>query len=153
VLGVSPSEVTILLHPVALAGWIGIFVTFLNLLPVGQLDGGHVAYALFGRLHRWIARVFLAVILGLGFLGWQGWFLWAVLLGIIGIDHPPTLDTVTALDGRRRVAGWATVALFVLTFIPVPFTISMRPLEEEPPRAVERVVPPGPVAVARSVSA
>ncbi len=123
VLGVAPSEVTIILHPVALAGWIGLFVTFLNLIPIGQLDGGHVCYALFGRQHRVTARVFLLVIAALGFAGWNGWFLWTFLLLFLGVDHPPTLDTHTTLDPVRRTAAWATLALFVLTFIPVPFSI------------------------------
>ena len=126
-LGVSGDEVTILLHPVALAGWFGLFVTFLNLIPVGQLDGGHIAYALFGRRHRWIARAFLAAVLFLGFLGWQGWFVWAVLLAFLGIDHPPTADPSATLGRRRTMYGWLTVALFVLTFIPRPLTLTPEP--------------------------
>jgi membrane-associated protease RseP (regulator of RpoE activity) len=122
-LGVSPTEVTITLHPVALAGWFGLFVTFLNLLPVGQLDGGHVVYALLGRFHRLIARLGLAVILGLAFLGWNGWLIWAVLVTMIGIDHPPTVDD-TPLDPRRRLGAWLTVGLFVVTFMPVPLQVT-----------------------------
>jgi membrane-associated protease RseP (regulator of RpoE activity) len=121
-LGVSPADATITLHPVALAGWFGLFVTFLNLLPVGQLDGGHVVYALLGRRHRMVARVGLAVILGLAFLGWPGWILWAVLVTLIGVDHPPTIDD-TPLDPRRRLAAWLTVGLFAVTFMPVPVQI------------------------------
>jgi membrane-associated protease RseP (regulator of RpoE activity) len=128
VLGVSADDVSIILHPVALAGWFGLFVTFLNLLPVGQLDGGHVTYSLFGRTHRWISRVALVAILLLGFQGWQGWFVWAVLLSLLGIDHPPTLDLFSSLDLRRKLYGWCTVGLFALTFIPVPITIVERPL-------------------------
>ena len=124
VLGVAPDDVRVILHPIALAGWFGLFVTFLNLLPVGQLDGGHVVYSLFGRAHRWIARVFLLVILVLGFQGWNGWFVWVVLLAILGIDHPPTDDQVLPLDRRRTIYGWCTVGLFVLTFTPVPISIS-----------------------------
>ena len=122
-LGVSSSNATILLHPIALAGWFGLFVTFLNLLPVGQLDGGHVVYALIGRRHRWVARVALLVIIGLAFLGWQGWVMWAVLTTMLGLDHPPTIDD-TPLDPRRRVAAWLTIALFVVTFMPVPLMLS-----------------------------
>jgi membrane-associated protease RseP (regulator of RpoE activity) len=118
-LGVSPADVTILLHPIALAGWFGLFVTFLNLLPMGQLDGGHVVYALIGRRHRWVARCSLVVILGLAFLGWQGWVMWAVLVTVLGLDHPPTIDD-TPLDPRRRIAAWLTIALFTITFMPVP---------------------------------
>jgi membrane-associated protease RseP (regulator of RpoE activity) len=123
-LGATGDDVTILLHPIALAGWLGLFVTFLNLLPVGQLDGGHVTYAMFGRWHRWISRLFLGVIAFLGLRGWDGWFVWIVLLLFIGLDHPPTRDVVTPLDSRRRLAAWLTVAAFIVTFIPEPISIA-----------------------------
>lgn len=123
VLGVSGNNVNIELHPIALAGWFGLFVTFLNLLPVGQLDGGHVTYALFGRFHRWISRGFLAVIFFLGFQGWAGWFFWVVLLSFLGIDHPPTHDMFSALDPRRKLYAWGTVGLFGLTFMSAPLMI------------------------------
>lgn len=124
VLGVDPDAVTILLHPIALAGWFGLFVTFLNLLPVGQLDGGHVVYALFGRAHRTIARLFLAVVLVMGFYGWEGWFLWALMLAfVLRVDHPDTVDPDTPLDRPRRLAAWATIAMFFLTLMPVPLSV------------------------------
>jgi len=134
VFGRIPYGFDIILDPVALAGWFGLFVTLLNLLPVGQLDGGHVIYAMFGRRHRWIARTFLLVTVAVGFLGWMGWFLWAALMLFVGIDHPRTLDHDTGLDPRRRFAGWATLVVFVLTFIPVPIAPSdggSGPLPEE----------------------
>ena len=127
VLGVSTNEVSIVLHPIALAGWFGLFVTFLNLLPVGQLDGGHVIYSLFGRWHRWISRGSLAAILLLGFHGWMGWFVWVVLLSMLGLDHPPTLDLYSSLDPRRKLYAWCTVVLFVLTFMPEPISLADRP--------------------------
>ncbi|MFI5394562.1 MAG: site-2 protease family protein [Candidatus Binatia bacterium] len=123
-LGTTASDATILLHPIALAGWFGLFVTFLNLLPVGQLDGGHVTYAMFGRWHRLISRLFLGVIAFLGLSGWDGWFVWIVLLMIIGIDHPPTRDITTPLNGRRRIAAWLTIGAFILTFIPEPISVT-----------------------------
>ncbi len=122
-LGVSPNDATILLHPIALAGWFGLFVTFLNLLPVGQLDGGHVVYSLLGRRHRWVARAALVTIVGLAFVGWQGWVMWAVLVTVLGLDHPPTIDD-TPLDPTRRFAAWLTIALFAVTFMPVPISLS-----------------------------
>ncbi len=122
-LGVSSNDVTIQLHPVALAGWFGLFVTFLNLLPIGQLDGGHVVYALLGRRHWWVARAGLVVIVGLAFLGWTGWAMWAVLVTVLGLDHPPTIDE-TPLDPVRRAAAWLTIGLFAVTFMPVPLLIS-----------------------------
>lgn len=120
-LGALPDDVMIRLHPIATAGWFGLFVTFLNLLPVGQLDGGHVSYSMFGPRHRWVSRAFLVAILFLGTQGWPGWFFWAVLVTVLGLDHPPTMDWWTPLDGRRRLAAWLTVALFALTFMPAPF--------------------------------
>jgi membrane-associated protease RseP (regulator of RpoE activity) len=126
-LGTTPDNVTIVLHPVALAGWFGLFVTMLNLLPIGQLDGGHVAYALFGRWHRWIARLFLGVVAALALFGWPGWIVWVVLPLIIGVDHPPTRDALTPLDFRRRLAAWLTVAAFAVTFIGEPFAMAPPP--------------------------
>lgn len=127
ILGVSADDVSIVLHPIALAGWFGLFVTFLNLLPVGQLDGGHIAYSLFGRAHRWISRIALVGILFLGFQGWEGWFFWVAMLALLGLDHPPTLDLTSPLDPRRRFYAWSTVGLFALTFIPVPLSMTDHP--------------------------
>jgi len=142
VLGVDPNNATVLLHPVALAGWLGLFVTFLNLLPVGQLDGGHVIYALFGRRHRAISRVGLVVILVLGFYGWEGWFVWAALLAfVVRVDHPATMDADTPLDPLRRRAAWLTIALFVLTFMPEPLAVLMPEGPPPPPRHERRYHP------------
>lgn len=123
-IGTTASDATILLHPIALAGWFGLFVTLLNLLPIGQLDGGHVAYALFGRGHRLIARLFLVGVAVLGFVGWPGWFVWVVLPLVIGVDHPPTRDWMTPLDRRRRLAAWMTIGAFVLTFMAEPIAVA-----------------------------
>jgi len=129
VLGVDPNSVNVNLHPLAFAGWLGLLVTTLNLLPVGQLDGGHVIYALFGRRHRIISRlfilacvlmVFVPILLGASF--WAGWLMWVILLLFLGIGHPASIDAESPLDGRRRAMAWATVLLFVLTFAPVPFS-------------------------------
>jgi membrane-associated protease RseP (regulator of RpoE activity) len=127
VLGVDPNSVNVNLHPIAFAGWIGLLVTTLNLLPVGQLDGGHVIYALFGRWHRTIARLFIVfcvmmvvVPLSMGSAYWGGWLFWVVFLFFLGLGHPATVDADTPLDPRRRAFAWATIALFVVTFSPVP---------------------------------
>jgi membrane-associated protease RseP (regulator of RpoE activity) len=132
VLGVDPNSVMINLHPVAFAGWIGMFVTALNLLPVGQLDGGHVTYALFGRKrHRQISTLFVIscfLIVGISYIMkwsfWSGWVFWGVLLIFLGLGHPSTIDSDTELDPRRRFAGWATIAMFALTFMPVPLSFT-----------------------------
>jgi membrane-associated protease RseP (regulator of RpoE activity) len=113
----------ILLHPVGRAAWVGLFATALNLLPAGQLDGGHVVYALSSRNHRRISAACILVLLPMGVWLWQGWLVWAVLLMLLGYRHPALLDRWEPLDRRRRV--WAVVALviFLLCFIPVPFAI------------------------------
>jgi membrane-associated protease RseP (regulator of RpoE activity) len=106
-----------------LAGWIGLFVTALNLLPVGQLDGGHVTYALLGRGQHRLGRIFFLALAALGFL-WSGWWLWVVIiLLVVRIKHPPVLDLELPLDGKRKAIGWITVALFLLCFHPVPFQL------------------------------
>lgn len=122
VLGVSSEEVTILLHPVALAGWFGLLVTSLNLLPVGQLDGGHVAYAVFGRHHRWISRGILVWLVVMGFGQGLQWFIWAGLLMMLGVDHPPPLDASTPLDRRRVILAAMTLVVLMLTFMPSPIS-------------------------------
>lgn len=122
VLGPLPANQDVLLHPVAFAGWIGMLVTMLNLIPIGQLDGGHVAFAIFGERHREISLLMVFTLILLGFWGWPGWFIWAVLPLIFGLRHPPLQDAETPLDPARRWIGWATVGLFVVTFIPVPFS-------------------------------
>lgn len=108
----------ILLHPIARAGLVGLLATALNLLPVGQLDGGHIVYAFLPRAHRWISRGFVLLLLPLGFL-WEGWFFWAALLFIFGLKHPPVYDYRDPGFGRRRVAFLA-LAIFLLCFTPIP---------------------------------
>lgn len=145
VLGVDPAETTILLHPIALAGWFGLLVTCLNLLPVGQLDGGHVAYAVFGRHHAWISRGVFAFLIVMGLGGWPGWLFWAFLLLILGLQHPPTWDSVTPLDRRRVIAAGLTLLVFILTFMPEPLSIaepSKVPVYEHDSIPVSAPLPP-----------
>lgn len=121
-------------YPYLCVGWFGLFVTALNLIPVGQLDGGHILYALSGgKLQGAVARMFFAILIAIGllslipffgyklYLGTMGWILWALLLFfIVKLDHPPIPD-VEPLTRGRKVLGWATFAIFVLTFPPIPF--------------------------------
>lgn len=113
------------LHPLAVAGWMGLFFTALNLLPIGQLDGGHVVYSLSPRAHR-VAGIFtLALLLGMG-TRWLGWLVWAVLILAVGrgrIAHPPVFDPSFRLNGPRTAIAWACIAIFILTFVPVPFAL------------------------------
>ncbi len=114
----------VFLHPVAFAGWIGFLVTSLNLLPIGQLDGGHILYAIFGKYHRTVSIMMICTLLAFGTLGWKGWLVWGVLVTIIGIWHPPTLDRDVPLDRRRKVVGALTLLVFLLTFTQSPFYIT-----------------------------
>ena len=122
-LGPMTPEQNVILHPVAFAGWIGLLVTALNLLPVGQLDGGHVAYALFPEYHRYISLGVLGLLVVCGVIFWQGWLMWAVLLAFLGWRHPPPYEFWVPLDRRRRVLGIITIVVFGLTFSPAPFVL------------------------------
>lgn len=113
----------ITMNSMTFAAWIGLFVTCLNLLPMGQLDGGHVAYALFGRRAWSLARLTAVILLILGFVGWRGWFLWVLLPFVFGLRHPPPLNDHTPLDSRRKILGAVMIVIFILVFIPVPFKI------------------------------
>ncbi len=123
IIGSVPAGSDVYLHPVAFAGWIGFFVTSLNLIPVGQLDGGHIAYAILGERHRLISRVLIGVLLVLGVFLFAGWVVWAVLLFFLGSKHPPILYPEIPLDPARRAVGMIALIIFVLTFIPVPVFI------------------------------
>jgi membrane-associated protease RseP (regulator of RpoE activity) len=113
----------VFLHPVAMAGWVGLLVTSLNLLPAGQLDGGHIFFALFGaRIAQYVTMAVAVILLGLGFL-WNGWFLWAILVAVFGMQHVPLLNEVTPLRDRWRWLAIFGLVVFVLVFIPIPFTL------------------------------
>jgi Zn-dependent protease len=113
---------TIVLHPMAVAGWFGLFFTALNLFPISQLDGGHVAYALSPRLHVAASRLTLGVLLVMG-AWYPGWWVWAALVLLIGrgrLAHPPVWDPSFRLNGPRRAVAWACFVLFLLAWVPVP---------------------------------
>lgn len=118
-----PEGSDVLLHPVAFAGWIGLFVTALNLIPIGQLDGGHVVYALLGDKHRAVSIGMIGVLLIMGFIGWPGWYVWAFLTALLGVRHPPMVDPEVTLEPRQKIIGWLSLVIFVLTFTPNPFMI------------------------------
>jgi len=112
---------TLMFHPVALAGWVGLWVTSANLLPVGQFDGGHIMAAAAGPHHRTVGRVVVGSLLVLG-LWWVGWFIWAGIMLFIRLGHPPPLEGVTELDPPRKLLALAALVILVLTFVPVPFS-------------------------------
>ncbi len=118
-------ETLIHLHPLALAGWLGLFVTALNLLPLGQLDGGHIVYAAEPTLHARVARLFLLALIPLGFL-WWGWWAWAVLVWLIHrgrVGHPRVIQPGPGIGRGRRVLTWILVATFFLALVPVPIDL------------------------------
>jgi membrane-associated protease RseP (regulator of RpoE activity) len=121
VMGTLPHGTDVILHPIAYAGWVGLFITALNLLPAGQLDGGHIIYALFGRHSKIIFRLTLLGITFICLFYNLGWLLLVILLLFIGFRHPPPLNDYTPLDWRRKVAGGLTFCVFFAAFTPIPF--------------------------------
>lgn len=113
----------VLLHPIAFAGWIGLLVTMLNLLPIGQLDGGHIAYAMLGRKHEKVARYALLALIPMGLLS-LNWLIWAALILILmrSTKHPPVYDVDAPLSVINKRIGYVCLIIFILCFIPVPFS-------------------------------
>jgi membrane-associated protease RseP (regulator of RpoE activity) len=122
VLGPLPEGAQLILHPVAFAAWIGFFVTSINLLPIGQLDGGHVLYAVAGERQERISRAVVLLLAPLGFF-WWGWFLWGAVLLLMGLAHPPVVSDAVPLDRGHRVLAWVGALLLALTFTPAPFSV------------------------------
>ena len=121
VLGPLPDHLMVILHPIAFAGWFGIFVTAMNLIPISQLDGGHVGYAFFGKAHRWVAALILMGLLLMG-LFWTGWLFWGFFILIFGgLRHPPPLNDITPLDTKRKLLAVLSFALLFLLGTPRPF--------------------------------
>jgi membrane-associated protease RseP (regulator of RpoE activity) len=114
--------VDVILHPMAFAGWVGLLVTSLNLIPAGQLDGGHIAYALLGRHARWITLAMVPGLILLGALLWQGWLLWALLISVFGRFQVTPLDDITELDIPGVLLVLLMIVVFALVFTPIPLT-------------------------------
>lgn len=114
-----PEGYTLAISPLGFAGWAGLLVTMLNLLPIGSLDGGHIAFALFGKNQKWVARFFWVTLIPLG-IWFTGWWMWAVLAIFFRLQHGPTLDDGYPLSRFHQVLGWICLIIFVLIFIPVP---------------------------------
>jgi len=113
--GVLPENQDVMLHPLAYAGWAGLFVTALNLLPIGQLDGGHIVYALIGKGHKIVAATALLAFGGIAIFVFHGWILLLIMLIWFGYKHPPTLDE-TPVDTKRIVIGVITLFIFLFSF-------------------------------------
>jgi membrane-associated protease RseP (regulator of RpoE activity) len=117
----------LVMNPYLMAAWVGLFVTGLNMIPVGQLDGGHVAYAIFGRKAHWLARAMVG--LAVGFIVYTGQYGLMLMLGLvvfIGIHHPPTADDRAPLGAFRRVVGLVSLAIPILC-------LPVRPIDIIPP--------------------
>ncbi len=112
----------VMLHPIAFAGWIGLLVTMLNLLPIGQLDGGHIAYAMLGRKYDKVSKFALLALIPMGLLS-LNWLVWAVLILVLmrTTKHPPVNDIDVPLSDKNKRIGYICLAIFVLCFIPIPF--------------------------------
>jgi membrane-associated protease RseP (regulator of RpoE activity) len=126
------------LHPTGVAAWVGMFATALNLLPGGQLDGGHIVYAVWPRAHRHVGNLVIGILLPLGFVaifrekgwidpswaGWAGWLVWVIFIGVSGLRHP-IVPQYPGVDRRRRWLALVALAMFILTFVPEPFRIQI----------------------------
>ncbi len=122
-LGEIPAQRDLLLHPMAFAGWFGLLATAFNLFPIGQLDGGHILYAVLGKKKAFgagIAAVAALVLLGIFF--WQGWLLWALIATLIGLRHPPIFEA-ERLDTKRKVLAAVALLIFILSFTPSPLAL------------------------------
>lgn len=148
VVGPVPEGFAVWIHPVGFAGWVGLFVTWLNLLPVSQLDGGHITYALIGRRQWAIGPVMIVAIFVLGLLVSRWWWYYAAFMAVLililavilsliyrtpvnplklfSLKHFPVPDE-EPLDGRRRLIGWLCLAIFILSFIPIPIQVLNTP--------------------------
>ncbi len=115
-----PLPDSFIMHPLAFAGWVGLFVTAINLLPAGQLDGGHVARALFGRNQFYLSWAAILLLFAMSYF-YIGWIFFGFLILMLGARHPPPLNDLTRLDPVRKLVGVGAVAILFLTFVPVPF--------------------------------
>jgi len=113
----------VIIHPVAWAGWAGLFVTCMNLIPIGQLDGGHILASVIGEKSRKIFNVMLIMMIILGF-AWNGWWFWAVLLFFLNRTPSLVYDEITILDQKRKIIAFLMLIIFILVFIPVPLVFA-----------------------------
>jgi membrane-associated protease RseP (regulator of RpoE activity) len=136
--GSVPADHTLLMGPLGLAAWFGLLVTALNLMPIGQLDGGHVTYALLRDRAHAISRIASWVCIALVYFG-PSWILWAILVRVLGRRHPPTLDDVAPIGRARVLVGLLSLVVFVVCFVPDPIVVSWRELLQGTP--FERFLP------------
>lgn len=119
---IPPDGMISIMHPVAFAGWVGLLVTMLNLMPISQFDGGHILYALFGKIQHKLAYLFIALLVALSFY-WMGWLIWIVFGFILKPSHPPTVLDDIPLERKHKIMGYLCILLFIICFMPVPISI------------------------------
>jgi membrane-associated protease RseP (regulator of RpoE activity) len=136
--GSVPADHTLLMGPLGLAAWFGLLVTALNLMPIGQLDGGHVTYALLRHRAHAISRIASWVCVALVYFG-PSWVLWAILVRVLGRRHPPTRDDAAPIGRARVLVGLLSLVVFVVCFVPDPIVVSWRELLQGTP--FERFLP------------
>ncbi|HVP64607.1 MAG TPA: site-2 protease family protein [candidate division Zixibacteria bacterium] len=119
----SPALASVYLHPVAIAAWVGLFATSLNLLPGGQLDGGHIVFAVWPKAHRWVTLATILALLPMAVFCSASWLIWAVMVGATGLRHPD-VPAWTQIDAKRKWLALLAVAMLALSLIPAPFTQS-----------------------------
>ncbi len=124
--GTPPDRSLFVMHPTGFAAWFGLLATALNLFPAGQLDGGHIVHAIVGRWSRYVTIVSILILLGLAVFVSASWAVWSVLLVVMtysfGLDHPPVGESHVPIGGVRLVLALGAVAMFVLSFTPVPIS-------------------------------
>jgi membrane-associated protease RseP (regulator of RpoE activity) len=129
-------DVVINSSQLAWAGWTGLLVSALNLIPIGQLDGGHILYSLIGERARWLYYPLLAIMIGLVFVT-DVWLLWVILLVVFGRVYATPLDMITPLDKPRRAVGILAMVIFLLIFVPTPLTPTRAPAREAPSSTIQ----------------
>jgi membrane-associated protease RseP (regulator of RpoE activity) len=125
IVGPVPQGSVLQINSVGVAAWFGLLVTMFNLMPVGQLDGGHIVYAIIGRHARYVSRVVIGALLVMGYFFFEGWFLWAVMGWLTSLRQPLILDPATPLNRQSRLIAGLALVIFVLCFMPVP--VSLQP--------------------------
>ncbi len=121
---IVPVKENISMHPTAFAGWVGLFVTFLNLLPAGQLDGGHIARAVLGEKARYVSYGVVIFLFSMTlFFNSPTWIVFAILIIFLGMKHPPSLNELSTLGKRQKALAFAALSMFVLCFTPNPFVV------------------------------
>ncbi len=120
VFGPIPEGYDLVTHPMAFAGWVGMFVTALNLLPIGQLDGGHIVHSVFGKKSHYVSGAVFGLLALVTFSGNYSYLIFLVLLWFMGVRHPPTINDGEPLDKRRQRIAAVLLILFILCFTPTP---------------------------------